>query len=195
MAPLRCSNPRAADSRLTRARSQLTEAPSEVHAPAGGAVSDTEGIIAELPPHKRPVVPAEQARILLAVSFLTLVSLAVAAGLAVYDGVIVCALVFLFSVNHWRRPVYGMRRKLDIVNTIACLAYQTWRSTQGCTLIAAYLVLTYVGVVAFILRVWLVAKRGLGPVWSVVLHCFVHVLGNAGNICLYVGVRNARLFD
>ncbi len=154
-----------------------------------------DGADAALPPHERPVVPPEQARVLFAVSFLTLISLAVAAGLHVYDGVIVCALVFFFSVNHWRRPVYGVRRKLDIVNTVACLTYQTWRSTQDCTLIAAYLVLTYVGVVAFVARVWLVAKRGLGAAWSVRLHCCVHVLGNAGNICLYVGVRNARLIN
>ena len=164
-----------------------------MHEAAGGAAgaSGAEGTEA-LPPHKQPVLPPEQARILFAISFLTLISLAVAAGLRVYDGVIVCALVFVFSINHWRQPVYGMRRKLDIVNVVACLAYQTWRSTRGCTLIAAFLVLTYAAVLAFLARVWLVAKRGLAPTWSALLHCCVHVLANAGNICLYVGVRNAQ---
>jgi hypothetical protein len=140
-------------------------------------------------------VPPEQARLLFRVSFLTLVSLAIAAWLRVWDGVVVCGLVFLFSVNHWRRPVYGVRRTADIANTLACLGYQSWRSTRDCTLMSAFLALTYAGAACFVVRLWLVAKRGMGPLWGARWHCGVHVLGNAGNVCLYVGVRNARLIE
>jgi hypothetical protein len=161
--------------------------------PAGVGAEAAAPLNAPQPACERPVVPPEQARLLFRISFLTLASLAVAAWLRVYDGVVVCALVFLFSVNHWRRPVYGVRRWADIANTLACLGYQTWRATRDCTLMSAFLVLTYAGVACFVARLWLVAKHGLGPAWGARLHCGVHVLGNAGNVCLYVGVRNAPL--
>jgi hypothetical protein len=87
--------------------------------------------------------------------------------------------------------VYGLRRQLDIANTLGCLAYQTWRSSQ-CTLQALYLCLTYTGVGIFLLRMLFAAQCGLGPEAGVWMHCGVHALGNAGNIALYVGLHAAR---
>jgi hypothetical protein len=126
------------------------------------------------------------------VSFVTLASFAVASALRVYDGMAVTTAVFLCSINHWRRPVYGLRRNVDILNTVSCLAYQTWRSfAAGPPYTIGYLATTYTGVGCFFLglRLGKTNKRR-----GTCAHAFVHILGNVGNMVLYVGLSRADNF-
>lgn len=133
------------------------------------------------------VVPPECAKILFRVSFLTLVSFIVANLLQVYDGVIVTALVFICSVNHWRRPEYGVRRNIDIINNILCLSYQTWRSFYvNPVYTIGFLSSTYTGVGCFFLGLHLDKTN---VIYGTYLHSCVHILGNVGNVILYTGVR------
>ncbi len=130
---------------------------------------------------------------MLRVSFLTLGSFLLAARLRVHDGMVVTALVFLCSVNHWRRPVYGWRRRLDIATTFTCLAFQSWRSTHCAHQLhqTGFLVCTYAAVACFLVRV---ACCRRDPLWGVRLQSAVHVLGNAGNAWLYFGLRGVPAF-
>jgi hypothetical protein len=142
----------------------------------------------EVPAAKKeiPVIKPECAKILFRASFISLGCSFVAAALKVYDGMAVTAAVFLCSVNHWRRPVYGLRRNVDIANTVSCLAYQTWRCfAVARTYRIGYLVSTYVGVGCFFLGLRLDKVNEMHGTYS---HALVHVLGNVGNIILYVGL-------
>jgi hypothetical protein len=133
------------------------------------------------------VVPPHCARVLFRVSFLTLVSFCLAARLNLKDGMAVTAAVFMCSINHWRKPVYGVRRNVDVLNTVICGAYQIWRSFGIPTpYTIAYLASTISGIGAFFLGVHL---NKTNPEHGTLSHSFVHILGNIGNFCLFLGRR------
>ncbi len=139
---------------------------------------------------ERPVMPPACARVLFGVSFITLASFCVASVLRVYDGMVVTAAVLFCSINHWRRPVYGARRNVDICNNAVCLAYQTWRSfAVGTPYTACYLLFTYAGVGCFF---WGRRLDKTNLMHGVYAHSFVHILGNIGNVILYVGLKAAQ---
>ena len=136
----------------------------------------------------KQVVPPECARILFRISFLTLGSLSVAWRLGVYEGVVVNCAVFLCSTNYWRRPVYGIRRNIDIANAISCLLYQTWRcfDTEP-HYTAGFIAYTYSGIGLFF-----IGRRldEINPMYGTYAHAIFHVLANIGNIILYTGLKN-----
>ena len=139
---------------------------------------------------EKAVVPPDCARILFRVCFVTFGAFCYAAALSVYDGMAVTAAVFLCSTNHWRRPVYGLRRNIDIVNTVSCLGYQTWRCfAVSAPYTVGFLVSTYTGVGCFFLGLHLDKTNLLHGTYA---HCFVHILGNVGNVILYTGLSRLR---
>ena len=132
------------------------------------------------------MVPPGCAHILFRISFITLGAFFCAATLQVYDGMAITAAVFLCSTNHWRRPVYGLRRNIDIVNRVSCLAYQTWRCfAVGVPYTIGFLLFTYTGVGCFFLGLHLDKTNLLHGTYA---HCFVHIFGNVGNVILYIGL-------
>jgi hypothetical protein len=133
------------------------------------------------------VVPQECAKILFRAGFLSLGTSLLAAKWRVYDGMIVTTAVFICSVNYWRRPVYGWRRNIDIINTATCLLYQTWRcfSTNWFYRIG-YLISTYSGIGFFLLGKHL---NNFSPLYGTYAHVFVHIMGNVGNMFLFSGLR------
>jgi hypothetical protein len=137
----------------------------------------------------RAVVPPECASILFRVSFLTGAVFFIAAALQVYDGMVVTAAVFLCSVNHWRNPVYGWRRNIDIANNVICLAYQTWRavsmSPSKLHYTIGFLMSTYTGVAFFFIGLYL---DTINIMYGTYAHAVVHIMGNIGNIILYLGI-------
>jgi hypothetical protein len=134
----------------------------------------------------QPVVPPECAKILFRTSFITLGAFIVAATLQVFDGMVVTITVFMCSINHWRLPVYGLRRNVDILNTVSCLMYQTWRcfavESPYCF---GFLISTYTGIVCFLTGIHLDKTNVMHGTYA---HVFVHIMGNVGNIILYVGI-------
>jgi hypothetical protein len=133
------------------------------------------------------IVPPDCASILFWAAFLSLGTSLVAAYWGVYDGMIVAAAVFLCSVNYWRRPVYGWRRNLDIINTATCLLYQTYRCfATHWVYRLGYLASTYTGIGLFFLgrRLHKINIRH-----GTYAHMFVHILGNVGNIFLFLGLK------
>lgn len=93
--------------------------------------------------------------------------------------------VWLTSLLYWHRPNYGWRRTFDIAYVQAALWYQLYRAWQaGGPAWHGYLTITLVGMACYLLGQY--CRYTLGSVWaSTLLHCMVHILGNAGNILLY----------
>ena len=136
---------------------------------------------------ERDVVPPDCARILFWAAFLSLGSSLAAAQWGVYDGMTVAAAVFLCSVNYWRRPVYGWRRNIDIINTATCLMYQTYRCfATNWFYRLGYLASTYTGIGFFFLGRHLNKSNTRHGTYA---HMFVHILGNIGNIFLFLGLK------
>jgi hypothetical protein len=141
---------------------------------------------------ERDVVPPDCAKTRFYTSFLSLGSSLVAAYWNIYDGMSVTVAVFLCSINYWRRPVYGWRRNLDIINTVTCLVYQTYRCfATNWFYRLGYLASTYTGIGFFFLA------RHLNNLnahrHSTYAHMFVHILGNIGNIFLFLGLKTKIL--
>ena len=128
------------------------------------------------------VVNDRSARILLLTSLLTVPSCVLSAHLSLYDCFATSFSVLFFSVNYWRRPTYGLRRNLDIINTLICLMYQLWASRELEPLfIVLYVYFTLSGMACFL----------LGYVDHTV-HSGVHVFGNIANVFLYMGLAQVR---
>ena len=113
-------------------------------------------------------------------SHITFLSFLYASYLRVYYGMVVTAAVFLCSINYWRYPIHGTRRNIDIVNSVSCCLYQTWKSFYFPNT-WLFLVVTYSGVGCYFLS----RRTGLGH-----FHMATHILGNIGNFILY---RNTSL--
>jgi hypothetical protein len=106
--------------------------------------------------------------------------------LQVYEGVVVTASVFICSINYWRRPEYGIRRNIDITNNVLCLLYQTWRSFYVSPVYTfGFIISTYTGVGCFFLGRYL---DRINVMYGTYLHSCVHILGNIGNLILYIGL-------
>ena len=145
------------------------------------------------PEKEQFVVSPENARITFCTSFVALSTLALAAVLRVYDGIAVTTLVFLTSVNYWRRPVYGFRRNLDIAAAGVCLAYQTLRSFSVEPLYqAGYLTSSYAGVVIYFIGLYLSRRNRRHETTGAYMHAITHALGNVGNVFLYVGLNRVH---
>jgi len=133
------------------------------------------------------VTPRSESRILLATSLTTVVSCLSAAHLALYDCLLMESSVLFFSVNYWRRPVYGWRRNLDIVNTVTGLSYQLMIAPGIDThLLLPYIVFTALGLFSFVMGYKFSGRK------ATLSHSCVHVFGNAANIFLHQGLVKAR---
>ncbi|KNC86360.1 hypothetical protein SARC_01492 [Sphaeroforma arctica JP610] len=99
---------------------------------------------------------------------------------------IMCLFVWLTSVNYWRYPCVGFRRTIDIVTVQATL----WTHIYKAMSVAAYQHL-YMATVAVGMLCYGRARyhhfRGdhdNDTKW----HCTMHLIGNASNVILYVGL-------
>lgn len=91
---------------------------------------------------------------------------------------------FLTSINYWRRPVEGWRRRLDEAMVRANLAgHLLVGAARGGPL--AYFVLTAIALSCYGVGVR-VHREGRHRWWeSVVWHSGLHVIGNLGHLVLY----------
>ena len=130
------------------------------------------------------VLPPRFSKRILAVSFLSLGSAAVAFFRGIHDCALVALLVFVNSANYWRRPLRGMRRWFDMLTAFGGCAYQISRAFSSRT--QPYFMLFVVcgaGCYACARRC---KSRDISSLW----HCGIHVFGNIGNLALYYGLTN-----
>lgn len=117
-----------------------------------------------------------------------------------YDLGVISLAVFLSSINHWRRPRLGCRRKIDMVTVTTAILYHTFvvsllRFPQrtSSTLLDTGEWIRFVWYIGLILTVtcYVIGRyccsKGLHDVGTK-LHLSVHLLGGGSNLFLYCGI-------
>jgi len=94
------------------------------------------------------VLPPQYSRRLLLVSFLTPFSVLLALHYELYDLALVATFVFIHSVNYWRHPTFGLRRKVDMVTALFGCIYQFYRAKDS-TLPVSYFAMVTMGVLCY----------------------------------------------
>jgi hypothetical protein len=127
------------------------------------------------------IIPKANGRFICIMSLFNLISGIYAIKEGMYNLAIGPIGIFITSVNYWRRPVYGMRRNLDIFCVISALIYHVSYS------ILVQNVALYCGIIMFAALCWpfswiLYHKK---YIWgSTILQAMIHIIGNIGNISL-----------
>lgn len=132
------------------------------------------------------VVSASDAKFLLRSSLTVLASCAGAAYFGLYDCLMTSSAVLVCSLNYWRRPVYGWRRNIDILNIVSCTLYHCWRALE--TTNTYFFVFTAMGVGSYILSRELHNGGAIFRVLSKYAHSGMHIFGNIANAFLYVNL-------
>ena len=128
-------------------------------------------------------MPARYARRLFRSCFLTAASVLAALWSAQYAFALVSSAVLASSVNYWRRPVYGWRRRIDIGTVAAGGAYQLYRAHDS-TRCAAY-----VATCLFAAACYAMGRTSGNYNRSTAWHVGVHLCANGGNIILYTAAE------
>jgi hypothetical protein len=131
------------------------------------------------------VLPPRYASRLFRSSFTTALSVLVAAQNGLWGCAAVALLVLLTSLNYWRRPVRGWRRSADMAAVFGAIVYHVYCCAH-CD--DALYQAAYVLSVANTGFCYFQARRASDQHVSSAWHCAMHVLGNLGNMLLYVGL-------
>lgn len=129
------------------------------------------------------VVPPKEAKILLCSSFTVLASCTGAAYCKLYDCLATSIATLVCSINYWRHPVYGWRRNIDIVNISSGAIYHAWRALET----ERVYCWGYTGFILLGIGCYILSRRMQGRS-SVYAHSTMHILGNIGNVFLYLGL-------
>ncbi len=108
-----------------------------------------------------------------------------------YDLAAVLFCGFLTSINYWRNPTFGLRRKIDMTAVPLGLIYHAltaYKSQYYCV----YYTLNSMCVLFYPASWYFYNKKYY---WvSTYLHCMVHIFGNASFIVLYSGKLDRNHF-
>jgi hypothetical protein len=117
-------------------------------------------------------------------SYTILISIAYALYRKHYVLIIVPSMVFLTSINYWRKPDYSWRRYFDMITVKCMMVYQIYVAYNA-QFINHCLVLWVIGTFAYYFAT---VKYWNGDRWSsVYLHMLCHIFSNLGNLVLYSG--------
>ena len=104
---------------------------------------------------------------------------------AKYEFIVFPAGVFLTSINYWRRPVYNSwQRTLDVFYVHFSIGYNIFRSV-GAEYMYQFNGFVLLGFLFYMLSNYNQRQKRL--YMSVLLHSFVHLLGNIALLYLYSG--------
>ena len=97
----------------------------------------------------------------------------------------VSLLVFLSSINFWRKPVItSWRRYIDIVTVFSTLCYQLYH-VHNAQYVILYYIFTSIAILAYLIGVY---YYRIGKIWySVYSHMSLHLIANIANIIVYTG--------
>ena len=125
-----------------------------------------------------------QAKCILRVSLISILSCSYAIYRGHYDLAIVPGGVFLTSLNYWRQPTYGWRRNLDIAYVCGALIYQNKRAYDMPNAVPYYYLMGF-GSLLYPMNIYLYKKKYY---WgSTIAHCMLHIMANISNVVLYSG--------
>jgi len=101
-----------------------------------------------------------------------------------YDLAAILFCGFLTSVNYWRNPTFGLRRKIDMTAIPIGLIYHALRAYKS-QYYYSYYALNSMCVLFYPISCYFYNKKYY---WgSTYLHCMVHIFGNASFLVLYSG--------
>jgi hypothetical protein len=129
------------------------------------------------------VLNKKNSRLILKVTYLSLISAIYAIYRKHYYLMLVPGGVFITSQLYWRKPLYNSwRRKLDISYVFIALIYQIvkGRNLKNFTM---YGILTLISILMYILSNILKQRNRIEE--STYAHCLLHIIANCGNIVLY----------
>ena len=129
------------------------------------------------------ILPLTEIQRIFKVTFLCLLSTLVAVWRGLYYCAIIPFAIFLTSVNYWKNPKYGIRRKIDIFVSGIGLIYNLYESSKSKYRIL-YIITCMGGLICY-----LIARKMPNPQKSVSWHIRLHIMANVGNIILYMGMK------
>ena len=143
-----------------------------------------------VPNESNYIIPKANGKYICIISFFCAISATYAVKEGLYNLSIGPFGVFITSINYWRKPVYGLRRNIDITAAFSALMYNILYSirvkhaTMYCTILT-------IAVLCWPLS-WILYNKKY--IWaSTILHSMVHVIANIGNVSLICAAR--RLSD
>lgn len=138
------------------------------------------------PDSEQPFLPKEQSDVLFWFSFLIGFTSIYAFYKKKYDAFVISLIVFLTSLNHWRRPVFGFRRNMDLVAVLSGFVYISVRAIL-LKIVSPIFWLCCVAVMLLLPFGWYVQEQGY--IWEATyLHCLLHLCGNTA-VLLFCGIQ------
>ena len=132
--------------------------------------------------------PPEMSKRILRSSCLSGAAAVVAGYFGIWDCAAVATVVLLTSLNHWREPVVGIRRNVDLLTVYVSAAFHIGKAFD-CSqpFLLACCVLSVTGVLCYMGAIY----NGLNKYhdeasWC---HCGLHTFGAAACIALYCGIE------
>ena len=123
------------------------------------------------------VLPKEYADILFWISFLIGFTAIYALIKKKYDISVICFVIFITSLNYWREPKTGFRRNIDIVAVILGFIYLFSRAIMLNIQSLVFWICCTAVMLTYAMS-WV--SYGYGYVFeSTIVHCLVHLFGNA----------------
>lgn len=130
----------------------------------------------------KTILYPEQYWIIWKFSFLALGDCIYAVHRRHYDLALVPGIVFLTSINYWRKPNYSWRRNIDIVCVKTSAIYQIIRAYNS-EYYRIYYIFLFLGISFYPLSNFYYNKKLF---WhSTYAHIMVHIFGNISNVILY----------
>jgi hypothetical protein len=137
-------------------------------------------------PSSAPVLPPRYSMRLFRSSFATCFSVVGAVRCQLWGCAFVALVVLLTSLNYWRDPVRGWRRTADMTAVFGAAVVHAYCCVVVCR--DPLVQVLYALVVANSGFCYVQARKAPNQDVSSAWHCGLHVLGNAANVLLYLGM-------
>jgi accessory gene regulator protein AgrB len=95
-------------------------------------------------------------------------------------------LVFLSSINYWRKPTKGIRRNMDISCVLTALLYHVYVAYSNKNWFEYFTLVT--GALSTFPVGYLLQYKGYVD-YAMVCHVILHILAVASNMALYLGIH------
>lgn len=142
--------------------------------------------------------PQHLANRMLFTSFLFLIDVSIAFILGYYDLMILGLLTTVASINHWRYPIFGIRRTIDLIMAQTAILYHAYCAYYES--LSIYSMRIYFMLMASLLLFYLLAVfcafilQNLN--FASISHCMMHITGIIANAYLYFNIRKGwKTFD
>lgn len=132
------------------------------------------------------VVSIEQGYYMCIISLLTFLSSIYKIEQKLYIVSASTLIVFGTSINYWRKPIYGLRRNVDIFFVICSLSLHIYISLQSKDMGVNNYYYCYITIISILLYLisWLLYKKQY--FWgSTIAHSIIHMISNLNNVLLY----------